>query len=66
MPYGSTWPTLMQSGLPFWPHGEPPKLFEAFTRFARLAAFRFESVRPWSVGTPLNAPLRASLIRCPW
>src|SRR5450759_2644779 len=54
---GSTWFAVMQLA--------PEQLFAAFTRVARSAASRLLSVRPGRVGTPLNAPLRASLILCP-
>ncbi len=37
-----------------------------FARLARSVASRLLSVRPGRVGTPLNAPLSASLMRCPW
>src|ERR1019366_8850894 len=52
---GSTWLAVMHPGQPF----------AEFTRLARSDASRLVSVRPGRVGTPLNAPLRASLIRCP-
>src|SRR5271167_2473924 len=52
----STWLGLMHPGQPS----------AVFTRLARSVASRLESVRPGRVGTPLNEPLRASLIRCPW